>query len=105
MNSIRVTNSWMARKKKLITTTSQARNSTRMLSRLPKTLGKPLRLLICSSNGLPASMPMDASRPGCRNSAWLSAEPDASRPSPANERKTISASTLKLPIMKAKAPT
>ena len=76
-----------------------------MLCRLLKTSGNPLIRLMCSSKGFPASIPMDASRPGCRNSPWLSAKPEASRPSPANERKTISASALKLPMMKAKAPT
>ncbi|MCY1536851.1 hypothetical protein D9M68_723230 [compost metagenome] len=105
MNSIRVTNSWMARKKKLTITTSQARNSTVMLCRFSKTPGNPLSVLICSRRGPPASTPMEANRPGFRNSAGLSAEPAASRPNPAKELKRIFASALKLPMMKAKAPT
>ncbi len=58
--------------------------------------GKPAMSLICSRMGAAASMPVLAKRPGCRNSPMLIVEPLAVRPRPANERKTMLASQLKL---------
>ncbi|MNV55289.1 hypothetical protein D3C71_1475190 [compost metagenome] len=97
LNSSSVTNSCTASTKKLTISTSQARNSTVMVSRCANTSGKPVMPLICSMIGRPASMPTCARRPGC--SSWLrvSAEPEAARPRPAKELKTIPASRLKLP--------
>ncbi len=85
--------------KKLRITTSQARNSTVMTSRLVNTPGKPVMSPICSMIGAAASMPVLASRPGCRNSACVSVEPEAVSPRPAKERNTMLASQLKLPMM------
>ncbi len=63
------------------------------------TSGKPAMSLICSRIGAAASTPTLASRPGCRNSACEIVEPDAIKPSPANERNKMLASQLKLPMM------
>jgi hypothetical protein len=49
--------------------------------------------------GAPASMPTFASRPGCKKFSIVMAEPVAVRPKPANERNTMLASQLKLPMM------
>ncbi|MNH41121.1 hypothetical protein D3C79_1025590 [compost metagenome] len=99
MNSINVTKSWIARMKKLITTTSHARNITTMGSMLANTSGKPVNLPICFRIGVPASIPTFASLPGWRNSACVMVEPDATSPNPAKDRNTIPASMLKLPMM------
>ncbi|MOA13646.1 hypothetical protein D3C78_1337080 [compost metagenome] len=85
--------------KKLITTTSHARNITTMGSMLANTSGKPVMSLICARMGVPASIPTWASLPGCRNSACVRVEPDATRPNPAKDLNTIPASMLKLPMM------
>ncbi len=67
-----------------------------MASRFTNTPGKPVMSPICSMIGSAASMPTFASRPGCRNSVSEIVEPEAISPSPANERKTMPASRLKL---------
>ncbi len=91
--------------KKLASTTSHARNSTTIMSKLATVSVSPVRLPMRSSRGRPASMPRAAIRPGCRNCSCVIEEPDASRPRPAKEVKMILASQLKLPMMKANAPT
>ena len=105
LNSISVTKSCTANTKKLTITTSQARNSTVMTSRCANTSGKPVMSLICAMMGRAASTPTLASSPGRRNCACVSVEPDATSPSPAKERNRMPARLLKLPMMKAKAPT
>ena len=99
LNSINVMNSWIASTKKLKTTISQARNITVMASRLTNTSGKPAISPTCSRIGAPASMPVFASRPGCKKFSIVMAEPVAVMPSPAKERNTMPASQLKLPMM------
>ncbi len=96
LNSISVMKSWIASTKKHSTTTSHARNITTMGSRLANTSGKPAISPICSRIGAPASMPVLASRPGCKKFSIVMAEPVAVMPSPANERNTMLASQLKL---------
>ncbi|RYP44515.1 hypothetical protein DL770_011480 [Monosporascus sp. CRB-9-2] len=83
LNSISVTKSCTASTKKLTMTTIHAKNST--------TMGMIM--------GAPASMPTLASRPGCKKLPMLRVEPLAVRPSPANERNTMLAKVLKLPMM------
>ena len=62
-------------------------------------LGKPAMSPICSKIGAPASMPVFASRPGCKKFSIVMAEPVAVIPSPAKERNTMLASQLKLLMM------
>src|SRR3546814_8487972 len=62
-------------------------------------LGRPAISPTCSRIGAPASMPVFASRPGCKKFSIVIAEPVAVRPSPAKERNTMPASQLKLPMM------
>src|SRR5690625_7738443 len=57
LNSISVTKSGIDNTKEHRITTSQARNSTMMGSRLGNTSGKPASAPICSRNGAPASLP------------------------------------------------
>lgn len=99
LNSISVMKSWIASTKKHRTTTSQARNITVMASRFTNTSGKPAISPTCSRIGAPASMPVFASRPGCKKFSIVMAEPVAVRPSPAKERNTMPASQLKLLMM------
>ncbi|CUJ73465.1 Uncharacterised protein [Achromobacter xylosoxidans] len=99
LNSIKVMKSWIASTKKHRITTAQARNMTTMGVMFTNTSGKPAMSLICSRIGAAASMPVLARRPGCRNSPMLIVEPLAVRPRPANERKTMLASQLKLLMM------
>ena len=49
--------------------------------------------------GPPASRPVFANRPGCKKFSIVMAEPVAVMPNPANERKTMLASQLKLLMM------
>ena len=53
---------------------------------------------------MPASMPTSATRPGWSNVSAVSDDPPAFRPRPLKDWKTIPASRLKLPMMKAKKP-
>ena len=76
-----------------------------LASRCANTSGKPVMSLICAMMGRAASTPTLANRPGRRNCACVNVEPDATSPSPANERNRMPARLLKLPMMKAKAPT
>ena len=99
LNSISVMKSWIASTKNVTITTSQARNRTTMGVMFTNTSGKPAMSLICSRIGAPASTPTLASRPGCRNSACVMVDPEAINPKPANERNTMLASQLKLPMM------
>ncbi|EVT88820.1 hypothetical protein Z046_26630 [Pseudomonas aeruginosa VRFPA09] len=98
LNSIRVMKSCTASTKKQTMTISQARNRMTMMSRLANTAGNPVSSPICSMIGAPASMPVFASRPGCKKVSIVS-EPVAVSPSPAKERKTMPASQLKLLMM------
>ena len=98
LNSISVIKSWIASTKKHSTTTSHARNSTKMASRFKNT-GNPIRSSSCRKIGPPASRPAFASRPGCKKSSIVIVEPVAVIPSPANERNTMLASQLKLLMM------
>ncbi len=99
LNSISVMKSWIASTKKHSTTTSHARNSTKMASRFKNTSGNPIRSSSCRKIGPPASRPAFASRPGCKKSSIVIVEPVAVIPSPANERNTMLASQLKLLMM------
>ena len=99
LNSINVMKSCTAKTKKQTMTVSQARNITTMGVMLMNTSGKPAMSLICSRIGIPASMPVLARCPGCRNVSMLTAEPVAVRPRPAKERNTTPDSMLKLPMM------
>ena len=54
---------------------------------------------IWSRIGAAASMPVFASRPGCKKFSIVMAEPVAVIPSPANDRNTMPDSQLKLPMM------
>ena len=105
LNSSTETKSCTARMKKATMTMIQATNRTTMVSMFVKTDGKPASLPISSSIGCAACTPTVASRPGWRSCASPIDAPDAFRPRPAKERKTMEASQLKLPMMKAKAPT
>ena len=67
-----------------------------MGSRFTNTSGNPAISPICFKIGAPASMPVFASRPGCKKVSIVMAEPVAVMPSPANERNTMLASQLKL---------
>ncbi|VVE76292.1 hypothetical protein PCA31118_05178 [Pandoraea captiosa] len=99
LNSISVMKSWIASTKKHSRTISQARNITTMGVMFTNTSGKPAMSPICLRIGAPASMPTLASLPGCRKFSMLRVEPLAVRPRPANERNTMPASQLKLPMM------
>ncbi|MDR9235861.1 hypothetical protein FEP15_05621 [Burkholderia multivorans] len=99
LNSISVMKSCTASTKKQTMTVNHARNITTMGVMLMNTSGKPAISLIWSRIGAAASMPVLARCPGCRNVSMLTAEPVAVRPRPANERNTMPASMLKLPMM------
>ena len=64
LNSIRLTKSWIAMMKKLMTTISQATNRMTICTRFAKTLVKPIMPEIAVRIGLPASMPTSAILPG-----------------------------------------
>ena len=64
LNSIRLTKSWIAMMKKLMTTISQAISRMAIWMKLSKKLTKPINPEIESRIGLPASMPTCASLPG-----------------------------------------
>ncbi|CAB3731291.1 hypothetical protein LMG1866_04655 [Achromobacter ruhlandii] len=99
LNSISVMKSWIANTKKHSRTINHARNITTMGVMFTNTSGKPAMSPIWSRIGAPASMPILASLPGCRKFSMLKVEPLAVRPRPANERNTMPASQLKLPMM------
>ncbi len=99
LNSSNVTKSCTANTKKLTTTTSQAKNNTTMVSRFRNTSGKPDSCPIFCRIGWPAVTPTAASRPGCSSCDDDIPDPEATRPSPANERNTMPARLLKLPMM------
>ena len=67
LNSIRLTKSWIAMMKKLMTTIIQATSRMMICTRFAKTLVKPIIPEIEVRMGLPASMPTWASLPGCRS--------------------------------------
>ncbi len=64
LNSIRLTKSWIAMMKKLMTTISQAISRMAIWMKLSKKLTKPISPEIEVRIGLPASIPTCASRPG-----------------------------------------
>ena len=64
LNSIRLTKSWIAITKKLMTTISQATSRMTICTRFAKTLVKPIMPEIAVRIGLPASMPTSAILPG-----------------------------------------
>src|SRR3546814_5284082 len=76
-----------------------------MVSKLAKTEVKPDRSPTRSRSGAAVSTPTCASRPGCKNSAIVSDEPEAMSPKPDSERNTMPDNQLKLPRMKANTPT
>ena len=85
LNSIRLTKSWIAMMKKLMTTISQATSRMAIWTKLSKKLVKPISPEIEVRIGLPASMPTCASLPGCRSCAAVIVPPPASMPRPAKE--------------------
>jgi len=83
LNSIKLTKSWIAITKKLMTTISQATSRMMICTRLAKTLVKPIMPEMAVSIGLPASIPTSAILPGCRSCAALMVPPPALMPRPA----------------------
>ena len=64
LNSIRLTKSWIAITKKLMTTISQATSRMTICTRFAKTLVNPIMPEIAVRIGLPASIPTSAILPG-----------------------------------------
>src|SRR3546814_3305626 len=85
-----------SRTKKHTISTSHARNSTAITSRLANTSGKPVRSLSCAMIGRPASMPTCARRPGCSSCPCDRPEPEAVRPRLAKELKRSEEHTSEL---------
>ena len=105
LNSRMVMKSCTARMKKATMTINHATSSTAMVRKLSKKLVKPIRALTCFNSGQAAWNPTPASRPGFNRSSAVRLLAVACSPSPAKERKTMSARRLKLLRMKAKTPT
>ena len=98
LNSIRVTKSWMARMKKASSTSAQAKSRQAIWMKFSKKATHPIRSEMDSSRGRAASSPVCATLPGRIRSCAVKPVPEALRPSPANESKTILARLFQLPI-------
>ncbi len=86
------------------TITIQQNSRIRIVGRLVS-MSKPENWPVSSSSGCAAVNPDEATKPGRIRSAALSEPPLAFSPMLENELKTMPASDLKLPMMKANAPT
>ena len=105
LNSMMVMKSCTDSTKKASSTISHASISTTMVTKLVKNDVMPISSPAFSSSGRDAVNPVDATNPGRIRSAAVSDAPDAFKPSPANDWKTMSARPLKLLSSSAKKPT
>ena len=105
LNSMMAMKSWTARTKNASSTITHASSSTAMVTKLEKNVVMPISSPAFSSSGRDAVNPAEATNPGRIRSAAVIAVPEAFRPSPANDWKTMSARPLKLLSSSAKKPT
>ena len=105
LNSMMVMKSCTDSTKKANSTISHASISTTMVTKLVKNDVMPISSPAFSSSGREAVKPVDATNPGRIRSAAVSDAPDAFKPNPAKDWKTMSARPLKLFSSSAKNPT
>ncbi len=85
--------------KKASTTSAQANRRQAIWMKFSKKAIQPIKSEMESSSGRPASRPVCATRPGRIRSSTEKPVPDAMRPRPANESKTIRARLFQLEMM------